>query len=103
MDLVFKRYSNPYFLDLTIENNKLSQFIDMLLKKRDEEMAWEMYLATAMVNSKSFNEWKEELLKSDIKKNTIKMTKREIDAELEKAENILQNFKPPKEGGFYKC
>lgn len=105
MDLVFKRYSNPFFLDLCIENNNLDSMIDTVLEQIDEEKMWELYLATVQYNEKSFVEWKESINKYTNKGNIsyTKMSRKEKDATLKKADDILQNFKPPKEGGFYKC
>lgn len=103
MDLVYKRYTNPFFLDYAIENNSLDEFIDMLLKKKDEEMLWELYLATIPYNQKDFNEWKKEALNNNQKKETMSMTKKEIDATIKKSQNILSGFKPPQEGGKFKC
>lgn len=102
MDLVFKRYSSPYFLDLTIENSNLSELIDMLLKKQDEEKLWEMYLATAMVNEKSFEDWKKEILDLNKKKNKPKtMSKQEQREIIDSSQKILSGFKPPQKGGRY--
>lgn len=95
MDLVFKRYTSPFFLNLCIENSDLSNFVDVLLKKQDEEMMWEMYLATLPYNEKTFNEWKEENGTIDTTKEVQKMSKREFDATIQKAQDILREFKPP--------
>ncbi|MCI8654969.1 MAG: hypothetical protein HFJ48_03730 [Clostridia bacterium] len=99
MDLVFKRYSGPYFLDLVIENSNFDNFIDMLLKKQDEEKLWEMYLATAIINEKSFEEWKKEILGTKNKTNYKAMTKKEYEKTIQKSEEILRGFKPPQKGG----
>lgn len=95
MDLVFKRYSSPFFLDYSIENGKLSELVDTLLKKQDEEKMWEMYLATLPYNNKSFNEWKQETLGAGTKRKKQKMSKKEIDATIKKSQDILRGFKPP--------
>lgn len=99
MDLVFKRYSSPFFLDYSIENGKLSELIDTLLKKRDEEMLWEMYLVTLPYNDKSFNDWKQETFGTRTKSKELKMSKKEIDATIKKTQEILRGFKPPQKGG----
>lgn len=98
MDVVFKRYTSPFFLDYAIANNDLSEFVDMILKKQDEEMLWEMYLATLPFNEKTFNDWKDGIAGSNNTKVT-KMSKKEIDATIKKAEEILRGFKPPQKGG----
>lgn len=95
MDLVFKRYQSPFFLDYCIENGNLSNLVDMLLKKQDEEKLWEMYLSTLLYNTKSFNDWKKEVLRDKEKIRKTKMSKKEIDATIQKSKEILRGFKPP--------
>lgn len=95
MDLVFKRYQSPFFLDYCIENGNLSNLVDMLLKKQDEEKLWEMYLSTLPYNTKSFNDWKKEGLRDKEKIRKTKMSKKEIDATIQKSKEILRGFKPP--------
>lgn len=97
MDLVFKRYSSPFFLDYVMENNELDQFVDMLITKVDEEKLWEVYLASIYVNQKSFDDWKKEIRKESI--DVPRMSKREIDATIKKSQEILSGFKPPQKGG----
>lgn len=99
MDLVFKRYSSPFFLDLCVEHGQLEDLVDEILKKKDEEMLWDMYLATLPYNDKSFNDWKQETLKTNKKQNVQTMSKREIDATIQKSQDILRGFKPPQKGG----
>ena len=99
MDLVFKRYSSPFFLDLCIENSDLGKLVDVLLKKRDEEMLWEMYIASLPYNDKSFKDWKKEALERTKVKQNVHMSKKEIDATIQKSKDILSGFKPPQKGG----
>ena len=99
MDLVFKRYPSPFFLDYVISNNELDNFFDMLIKKVDEEKLWEVYLASIYVNQKSFDDWKKELTENNSNVNMSKMSKREIDATIKKSQEILSGFKPPQKGG----
>ena len=100
MDLVFKRYPSPFFLDMCIENGQLSEFVDGVLKKRDDDMLWEMYLATLPHNEKSFNNWRQEILKTTNKQQNVKiMSKKEIDATIKKSQEILSGFKPPQQKG----
>ncbi len=99
MDLVFKRYSSPFFLNYSIENGKLNELVNMLIRKQDEDKLWEMYLATLPYNSKSFNDWKDETLGKGIKNVNVKMNKKEIDATIKKSQDILRGFKPPQKGG----
>lgn len=98
MDLIFKRYSSPYFLDLTIENSELSELIEMLITKQDEEKLWEMYLSTAVFNEKSFEEWKKDVMGQD-RRNVRAMSMAEKNMIIEESKNILSGFKPPQKGG----
>ena len=96
MDLVFKRYQNPYFFDLAIENSKLIEFVDMLLKKQDEEKLWEIYVATAIFNEKSFEDWKKEVLKAKTYNPKMQIISAKKSKEIiAKSEDILRVFKPP--------
>ena len=101
MDLVLRRYSGPFFIDYCIQNSVLSEFIDIILYKEDEEKFWELYLASLPYNEMSFTEWKKEVNKKDkINVNkTINMSKAEFDATIKKSEEILRGFRPPKKGG----
>ena len=60
-----------------------------------------MYLATQPYNDLSFEEWKEKVYKNTAekfyKKRTTQMSKLEIDATINKANQILKGFKPPRE------
>lgn len=56
-----------------------------------------MYLATLPLNSKSYEEWKKEIIKEQLSNsNNISLTKKEIETAKNKAENILSNFNPYK-------
>lgn len=100
MDLVFRRYSSPYFLDLTIENSNLSELIDMLLQKQDEEKLWEMYLSTSLFNEKSFDDWKKDILGPNGQATERKViSKKEQKEIINETQNILRGFRPPQEGG----
>lgn len=95
MDLVFKRYQSPFFLDLCIQNSELDELVDILIKKQDEEKMWEMYINTLPYNEKSFEDWKDECLGTKFKNKEMKMSKKEIDATIKKSQEILSGFKPP--------
>lgn len=60
MDLLYHRYADPIsLLDRMISAGQLSEFIDVILKKRNEEMEWQYYLHK--VFDKSFGDFKKEL------------------------------------------
>lgn len=98
MDLLFKRYANPFFfLDSYI--SQLGKIVDFIMKKENEDKLWQMYVATLLVNDKSFEEFKQENM---IQQNTFKeikntmASKEDIDATIEKSKEILSVFRPPK-------
>lgn len=96
MDLVFKRYSSPFlFLDVLIENNNFSEGIDELFNQQKEERWWELYLATLPLNEKTYECWRKEMEKEiSTKPTNSSLTKKEIEASINKAQNILDNFNP---------
>lgn len=102
MDLIFKRYSSPYlFLDNLIENNELSEGIDVILKQVIEEKDYELYLSMNPLNDKNFHDWKQEMYSSTnkvVSNNQIskKNVNNYVKTEYEKSQNILNSFKPPK-------
>lgn len=53
------RYANPFpVLEEMIANSMLPEFIDNMLEQNNEDRLWEMYLATALVQDQSFEDWK---------------------------------------------
>ena len=97
MDLVFKRYSSPFlFLDIFIENNDFSRFVDELYHLKNEDRWWEMYLATLPLNDKSYDEWKKQSTKGNKATSTDEITKEYVETAIEKSKNILSNFNPLK-------
>lgn len=95
MDLIFKRYSNPFsFLDVFISNNNFGYCVDKIYEQSQEEKWWEMYLATLPLNDKSYVDWKKE---SQGMKNTenTNLTNEDLDTIVENSRNILSGFKPP--------
>lgn len=100
MDLIFKRYSSPFlFLDNLIETGDLEEGIDVIISQSDDDKDWELYLSLNPWNEKDFRTWKNDILKSN-SSNEITMNKLEaekhFEIEVEKSQNILKGFKPPK-------
>lgn len=101
MDLIFNRYSDPFlFINSLIKGKGLSKGLRQIIRLKDEELTWQMYLSTlsnplAKVNS--FNEFKKKLLGgraglSDRKTKEVQAEKvKKISNE---SANILKNFKP---------
>ena len=97
-----RRYSSGLvFLDYCIENSIFAQAVEKIKLKSDDEKLWQMYLFTQPYNELSFENWKEKVYKNTAEKiykaKTRKMSKLEIDATINKANQILKGFKPPKE------
>lgn len=96
MDLLFKRYASPFlFLDILIENNNLSNGIDELIERKNEDRWWEMYLATLPLNEMSYEDWKKASLNNSSKKEKS-LSKKEVETTVNKSQQILSNFKPLK-------
>lgn len=101
MDLIFKRYSNPFlFLDTLIESDDLEEAVDMIINQSRNDNDWQLYLSLNPWNEKSFSEWKKEVYKSNTS-NEISITKKEakecFENEYKKSLDILNNFRPPQE------
>lgn len=57
MDLLYHRYADPIsLLDRMINAGQLSEFIDVIMRKQNEEMEWQYYLHK--VFDKSFGDFK---------------------------------------------
>lgn len=84
-----------------IENGMLPEFIDNLLEQANEDKLWQLYLAMALMEEKSFSEWKADILqgppaeksvaKADMAGNRRELTPEEAVAQ---AEGILSGFHP---------
>lgn len=97
-----RRYSSGFiFLDYCIENSIFAKAVEIIKIKSEDEKLWQMYLSTQPYNDLSFEKWKEKVYKTTAEKvykaKTMKMSKLEIDATINKANQILKGFKPPKE------
>lgn len=101
MDLIFKRYSNPFLLlDNLIESDDLEDAVDMIINQSRNDNDWQLYLSLNPWNEKNFLEWKKEIYKSN-KSNEVTMSKKEakeyFQKEYKNSLDILNNFKPPQE------
>ena len=95
MDLIFKRYSNPFSLiDPLIETNQFSDFIDTFNEKVVEDMEFDYWLHK--VYDKSFNDFKKQI--HDTVNVEANMSEEEIKATLNKSNEMLTNFNPHFEG-----
>lgn len=86
------RYANPFpVLEEMIQNDMLPEFIDNMLQQNDEDRLWEMYLATALIQDKPFEDWKVITTNREEQEQKTECTPEEAVAH---AEGILAGFKP---------
>lgn len=90
-------------MDYCIENSIFAEAIEKVKMKDEEDKMWQLYLSTQPYTNMTFEEWKNKTYKDATEKyfksKTKKMSKVEIDATINKANQILKGFKPPKKGG----
>jgi hypothetical protein len=95
MDLLFKRYANPFsFIDGFLQTGRFDEFVVELARtvneEKEEETTWEFYLHK--VNSEvSYKEFVEEL---ENDKQNQNMSEEEKAETVKMAMNILNNFNP---------
>lgn len=91
MDLLFKQYANPFLIiDEMISINKLSNFVDNIIMRNEEEKLWQYFLHK--VYGQSFEEFKSSVRKNSETEENIKNT---VNYSFE----ILKNFIPIESGG----
>lgn len=91
MDLIFKRYSSPFsLLDELIENDMLSDFIDTLLEKYNEDIEMNVWLHK--VYDQSFNEFSNSIHNQDAQLDEMDIE--EVKTTVKKSKEILSNFQP---------
>lgn len=95
MDLLFKRYADPFSL-LTgyIQTSRFCEFINAFCDQKIEDDRWEYFLHK--VWDKSFSEFCEAL---QVTQDQQEMSEDDIEATVNKSMNILGNFNPEKEEG----
>lgn len=81
-----------------IENEMLPEFIDNLIEQVNEDKLWQLYLAVALMEERTFGEWKEDVLQGPRSKSSTVMKDRSQELTPEEAvvqaESILSGFKP---------
>lgn len=95
MDLLFKRYADPFAL-LTgyIQTSRFCEFVDLFCEQKIEDDRWDYFLHK--VWDKSYAEFRESLqLSQELKM----MTDVEMEATIKKSMNILGSFNPKMEEG----
>lgn len=87
MDLVFHRYASPFLLlDHVVENDDLSEFVNMLWNTTQEEQQWQYFLAK--VFDKSFDDFKESI------KQQKPVSKRELETAVKESWDMMNTFIP---------
>ena len=95
MDLLFKRYADPFsLLDGYIQTSRFCEFLSEFGKLKKEDDEWEFFLHK--VWDKNYKEFREALQTSQ---NLQAMSDNDIEATVKKSMAILGNFNPDvKEG-----
>lgn len=95
MDLLFKRYADPFsLLNGYIQTSRFCEFIQEFIKQKTQDDRWEYYLHK--VWGQSFDEFCETLQTSQEQRA---MSDAEIETTVKESMNILGNFNPIQEEG----
>ena len=95
MDLLFKRYADPFsLLNGYIQTSRFCEFINVLCEQKIEDDRWELYLHK--VWDKSFAEFNESL---NVTQAQVQMSEFEVETTVKKSMDILGNFNPEPEEG----
>ena len=98
MDLVFKRYQNPYlFMDGMIRVGRFEEFVKEVhktaMQEIEEQVNWEYFLHKVFEGS--FADFVDEL---ETNKKNQNLSQRTIETTVQHTQNILNNFNPEKGG-----
>ena len=95
MDLLFKRYADPFsLLDGYIRTSRVCEFIHTFSELKNEDDRWEYFLHK--VWNKTYDEFCEILQTSQ---DLQEMSDDDIEATVQKSMNILGNFHPDQKEG----
>lgn len=95
MDLLFKKYADPFSLvDGYIQTARFAEFIDAFCEQKMEDDRWEFFLHK--VWDKSYAEFCEAL---QVSQDLQSMSEMDIEATVKNSMNILGNFIPDQEEG----
>ena len=90
MDLLFKRYADPFsLLDGYIQTSRMCEFVHRFVEQQAEDNRWEFYLHK--VWDKSFTEFCESMRASQ---EPQAMSDEDLEATIQMSMNILGNFNP---------
>lgn len=89
MDLLCKKYASPYsFLDIAISQKRLSECVDFIIDKNEEQKQWEYYLHKGDP-SISFETFRQQIIQKEIAPNKI-----DFGATMKQSQEILNDFNP---------
>lgn len=95
MDLLFKRYADPFtLLDGYIQTSRMCEFIHAFIEQKTEDEKWEYFLHK--VWDKSYSEFCVALQTSQ---DLHEMSEEDIETTVKKSMEILGNFNPEQEEG----
>ncbi len=95
MDLLFKRYADPFSLVTPyIQTGRFCEFINGFLEQKLEDDRWDFYLHKVWKGT--FMEFCESL---KVTQDLQQMSDVDIEATIKKSMDILGNFNPPQEEG----
>lgn len=100
MDLLSKRYANPYFfMDGMIETGRFCEFvvnfIDTINQELKDSKLWDIYINR--IHGMTYSEFLEQI---EIDEQNRTMSEKTIETTVQESLNILQNFNPTeKQGG----
>ena len=95
MDLLFKRYADPFSLMTGyIQTSRMCEFIHAFIEQKTEDDRWEYFIHK--VWDKSYSEFCATLQTSQ---DLQEMSDDDIEATVKKSMNILGNFNPEQEEG----
>lgn len=98
MDLLFRRYASPFpLLDLMIQSNRFSEFVEEAIDAEGEQKLWELYLHHRIID-KSFEDFKKSMMRTEPIENK-KMTEEDIEATIKNSNKILNSFNPYEKRG----
>lgn len=99
MDLIFKRYADPYtLLDTMIDNQSFDEFVCTFVRLDDDDKLWDMYIHKCWENI-SFNDFKARLYGTSgggsqlVRSGTFE-SRGELEATIRDSMSIIENFKP---------
>lgn len=95
MDLLFKRYADPFsLLNGYIQTSRFCEFIETFLEQKVEDDRWEFYLHR--VWDKSYTDFRDDMRRTQ---GAQSMSEADVEATVKKSMDILVNFNPEKGEG----